>query len=61
MYIGEDNLNEKIEILTLSLWGNTLYFGRNSDLKGIDYIDYGKSRRNSIPIILEKISELKRK
>lgn len=61
MYIGEDSLNEKFEIFTLSLWGNTLYYGRNSDLKGIDYIDVGKGRRSSITIQTEKISDIKRK
>lgn len=61
IFIGEDNLNDKFEVLTLSLWGNAIYYGRNSDIKGIDYIDYGKNRRNSIPILLEKIPELTRK
>lgn len=61
LYVGEDSLNEKFELFTLSLWSSTLYFGRNSDLKGIDYIDYNKGRRISVPILLEKISDLKRK
>lgn len=61
MYIGENSLNEKFEVISLSFYGNAFYFGRNTDLKGIDYIDSEKGRRNPITILLEKIPDIKRK
>lgn len=61
IFIGDDSLNEKFEVFTISLWGNSLFFGRNSDLQGADYIDFGKVKRNSITIQLERMLDIKRK
>ena len=61
LFIGEENLNEVFEIFTLSLYGATLYYGRNSNLKGIDFINKEKTRRKTITIRTNEISVLKKK
>jgi hypothetical protein len=61
LFIGEENLNEVFEIFTLSLYGATLYYGRNSNLKGIDFINKEKTRRKTITIRTNEITVLKKK
>ena len=61
LFIGEENLNEVFEIFTLSLYGATLYYGRNSNLKGIDFINKEKTRRKTITIRTNEITLLKKK
>jgi hypothetical protein len=59
-FIGEDNLNEEFELITISLYSDKLYFSRTK-FKGIDYIDLSKNRRKEIEIKTTKIDELKKK
>ncbi len=59
-FIGEKNLSEEFELITISLYSNKLFFSR-SKFKGIDYLDLSKNRRKAIEIKTTKINELKKK
>jgi len=61
LFIGEKNLNEDFEVFTLALYDEYLYYGRNSNLKGKDFIDKEKNRRKTITLKLERISDLRKK
>lgn len=61
LFIGDNNLNNTFEIFTIALDRNTLFYGRNSNLKGIDFINKEKLRRKPIRSDIQKIDELKKK
>lgn len=62
VFIDVNNMNEKFEIFTLSLVASgSLYYGRNSNLKGSDFIDIEKNRRKPIVLEMKKIKGLKKK
>lgn len=60
VYIGEYNLNEEFELISISLHLDILYYSRNK-FRGIDFIDLDKNRRKSLDIYSKKIDELKKK
>ena len=60
VFIGESNLAEEFELVTISLYSDKLYFSR-SKFKGIDFIDIAKNRRKEMEIKTAKLVELKKK
>ena len=60
VFIGESNLAEEFELVTISLYSDKLYFTR-SKFKGIDFIDIAKNRRKEMEIKTAKLVELKKK
>ncbi len=60
VYIGENNLNEEFELISISLYSDKIYFAKTK-IKGIDVVDLEKYRRKPILIKTAKIDELKKK
>ena len=61
VFVGDRNVSNLFGIFTIALDGNNLYYGRNTNLKGSDFIDNVKNRRKTISLDLQKIEELKKK
>ena len=61
LFISEDSLNREFEIFTLSLYSDKLYYGRNTNVKGADYLDKIKNKREIIYLESELIESLKKK
>ena len=59
LFISEDFLGEGFEVITISLLDDKLYFGRNI-IKGTDYIDAEKTKRQTISIKTHSIVPLKK-
>ena len=60
VFIGEENLNEEFELISISLYSNNLYFSRTK-YKGADYVDFDKNRRKKLSIKTSKLEELQKK
>lgn len=61
IFINEDNLSEEFEIISLLLNSDKLYYGRNSNLKGADFLDIKKNKRNDIQLQAIIIDDVERK
>ncbi len=61
VYISEEDLTAQFEIFTIAMDRNTLKYGRNTGLKGEDFINLEKLKRDKIYLDLEKIEEVKKK
>ncbi len=60
IFIDQDFLSEEIEIFTISLSAEQLYYGSNMN-KGENLIDIKKNKRKPFGLELQKIKELKRR
>ncbi len=60
LYIGEESLSDTFEIITISLYGDVLFYSIAS-LKGDYFIEKEKNRRKIISIKNKMIIELKKK
>lgn len=60
LYIDENQLGERIQILTLSLRSDKLYYSRQY-VEGNVLVDLEKNKRKTLQIDLEEIKDLKKK
>jgi hypothetical protein len=61
IFINSEYSDTPIEIITISISNDYLYFSRKADLKAANYVDLTKLKRNNISIATEKLSEIKRR
>ncbi len=61
LFIGELDLSKQFNILSLSLQGDELYFGKSENINGNEYLEKNMTRRKPIPISLKKIEGLEKK
>jgi hypothetical protein len=59
-FIGDKNLNDEFELISISLYLDKLYFSRGK-FKGANYLDQDKNKRKYLEIRLSKIDELTKK
>lgn len=61
IFINSENSDTPIEILTISIYNDYIYFSRKADLKAANYIDLTKLKRSYISIESEKLVEIRRR
>ena len=60
LYIDQNQLDEELQIITLSIHSDKLYYGRHYT-QGNILVDLDKNRRQTLQIRLDVIKDLKRK
>jgi hypothetical protein len=61
LFISEKDLDDEFGIFTYTIYGNYLYYGRRTNLKGTDFIDIEKNKRKNFEIKMTYIPDLKKK
>ena len=59
LYVEDENLGNEMEIITIILNKDNIYFGRTPVIAE-EYVDLGSNTRKPLKIVVEKIAELKR-